>query len=189
MSCPNGYSRHESDIEKRCLWKHCVKPCMKNVATSPYYHVVITYVWLGASLSLYLINSDLLFNRLFPLYELISSFSFRLKQHFLLLKLYGGYSLKILQVTFGIKLFFLIPQQNLVWLQNLRTTFLQFQSKLCLCSWVGLKLIFPGKLHFAANISHLKNNISYFCSFSHLSLFWWRMFIMIGIRKIGLFLL
>ena len=42
------------------------------------YHVVITYFCLGACcLSLYLITSDLLFNRFFPLYELISSFSFR----------------------------------------------------------------------------------------------------------------
>ena len=104
-------SRHESDIEKRCLWKHCVKPYMKNFATSPCYHVVITYVCLDAcTLILYLINSDLLFNRLFPLYELILSFSFRLKQHFLLFKFYGGYSLKMLQITFGIKLFLLIPQ-------------------------------------------------------------------------------
>ena len=105
------YSRHESDIEKRCLWEHCVKPYMKNFATSPCYHVVITYVCLGAcTLILYLINSDLLFNRLFPLYELILSFSFRLKQHFLLLKFYGGYSLKMFHITFGIKLFLLIPQ-------------------------------------------------------------------------------
>ena len=64
------YSRHESDIEKRCLWEHCVKPYMKNFATSPCYHVVITYVSLGAcTLILYLINFDLLFNRLFPLYD------------------------------------------------------------------------------------------------------------------------
>ena len=35
------------------------------------------------------------------------------------------------------------------------STFLQFQSKLCLCSWVGLKLFFPGKLYLATNISHL----------------------------------
>ena len=100
------YSRHESDIQKRCLWEHCVKPYMKNFATSPCYHVVITYVCLDAcTLILYLINSDLLFNRLFPLYELILSFSFRLKQHFLLPKFYGGYFLKI-----KIKLFLLIPQ-------------------------------------------------------------------------------
>ena len=100
-----------SDIEKRCLWENCVKPYMKNFATSPCYHVVITYVCLGAcTLSLHFINSDLLFNRLFPLYELILSFSFRLKYHFLLLKLYGGCSLKMFQVTFGITLFLLIPK-------------------------------------------------------------------------------
>ena len=104
------YSRHESDIEKQCLWKHCVKPYMESFATSPCYHVVITYVCLDPStLILYLINSNLLFNRLFPLYELILSFSFRLKQYFLLLKFYGGYSFKMFQVTFGIKLFLLIP--------------------------------------------------------------------------------
>ena len=84
---------------------------MENVATSPCYHVVVTHVCLDAStLILYLINSDLLFNRLFSLYELILSFSFRLKQHFLLLKFYGGYSLKMLQFTFKIKLLLLIPQ-------------------------------------------------------------------------------
>ena len=44
------YSKHESDIEKRCLWEHCVKPYMKNFATSPCYHVVITYVCLDAVL-------------------------------------------------------------------------------------------------------------------------------------------
>ena len=105
------YSRYESDIEKRCLWKHCVKLYMKNFGTSPCYHVVITYVCLDAcSLILYLINSDLLFNKLFPLYELILSFLFRLKQRFLSLKFYGGYSLKMFQVTFGIKLFLLIHQ-------------------------------------------------------------------------------
>ena len=66
------------DIEKRCLWKHFVQPYMKNFATSPCYHVVITYVCLGAcTLSLHLINPELLFKRSFPLYELISSFSFR----------------------------------------------------------------------------------------------------------------
>ena len=36
------YSRHESDIEKWCLWKHCVKPYMKNFAATPCSHVVIT---------------------------------------------------------------------------------------------------------------------------------------------------
>ena len=40
------YSRHESDIGKQCLWGHCVKPYMKNFATSPCYHAVITYVCL-----------------------------------------------------------------------------------------------------------------------------------------------
>ena len=104
------YSRHESDIEKQWFWKHCVKPRMKNFATSPCYLVVITYVCLDAcTLFLSLINSDLLFNRLFPLYKLILSFSFRLKQHFLLLKFYGSYFVKMFQVTFGIKLFLLIP--------------------------------------------------------------------------------
>ena len=84
---------------------------MKNFATSPCYHVVITYVCLGAcTLSLYLINSELLFNRLFPLYELISSFHLDFSSTFFLLKLYGGYYLKMPQVTFGIKLFVLIPQ-------------------------------------------------------------------------------
>ena len=69
------YSRHESDIEKRCLWKHCVKPYMKDFAASPCYDVVITHVCLDAcTLILYLINSDVLFNWLFPLYKLILSF-------------------------------------------------------------------------------------------------------------------
>ena len=105
------YSRHESDIEKRYLWEHCVKPYMENVASSPCYHVVITYVCLdGCTLILFLINSDLLFNRLFPLYKLILSFLFGLKQHFILLRFYSGYSVQILQVTFAIKLFLLIPQ-------------------------------------------------------------------------------
>ena len=64
-----GYSRHESDVEKRCLSEHCVKTYMKNFATSPYYRVVIKYVCLGAcTLILHLINSELFFNRLFPLY-------------------------------------------------------------------------------------------------------------------------
>ena len=44
------YSRHESDIEKRCLWEHFVKSYMKNFATSPCYHVTITYVCLDAVL-------------------------------------------------------------------------------------------------------------------------------------------
>ena len=46
------------------------------------------------------------------------------------------------------------------------STFLQLQSKFCLCSWVGLKLFFPGKLYLATNISrsHLKDNTSYFCN-------------------------
>ena len=42
----------------------------------------------------------------------------------------------------------------------LESTFLQLQSKLCLCSWVGLKLLFPGKLYLTTNISHLKDNTS-----------------------------
>ena len=77
-----GYSRHESDVEKQWehLWEYCVKTYMKNFATSPCYRVVITYVCLGAcTLILHLINSELSFNRLFPLYELISSFPFRHK--------------------------------------------------------------------------------------------------------------
>ena len=79
----------------------------------------------------------------------------------------------MLQVTFGINLFLIIPQYGYLW-----TTFLPLQSKLCICSWVGLKLFFPGKMHLGTNISHLKDNTSYFCSFSHLLLFWWRMFMM-----------
>ena len=66
-----GYSRHESDVEKQWehLWEYCVKTYMKNFATSPCYRVVITYVCLGAcTLILHLINSELFFNRLFPLY-------------------------------------------------------------------------------------------------------------------------
>ena len=50
-----------------------------------------------------LTNTNLLFSSLFPLYGLISSFSFRHKLHFLLLKLYGRHSLKMHQVIFGIK--------------------------------------------------------------------------------------
>ena len=96
MSCPNSYSRHELDIEKRCLWEHCVKTYMKDFATSPCYRVIIMYVCLGVcTFILHLVNSDLLFNRLH-------------QEHFLLPKLYGGHSLKILQVTFGINLFLLI---------------------------------------------------------------------------------
>ena len=44
------YSRHESDIEKRCLWELCVNPYMKNFATSLCPHVVITYLCLDAVL-------------------------------------------------------------------------------------------------------------------------------------------
>ena len=56
------------------------------------------------------------------------------------------------------------------------STFLQLQSKLCLCSWVGLKLFFPGKLYLATNISrsHLKYNTSYLCSCTYL---WFRYFV------------
>ena len=62
---------------------------MKNFAASPCCHVVIMYVCLGTcTLILHLINSNLLFNRLFPLYELILIVSFRHKQQFLLCKSY-----------------------------------------------------------------------------------------------------
>ena len=114
MLCPNGYSRYESDVEKRCSWEHCVKTCLETFATIPQYHVVITYVCLGAcTLLLHLINFNQLFNRLLPLCQLISSFSYRHKWQSLLRWLYGGHSLKILQVTFGIKLFLLISQYSL----------------------------------------------------------------------------
>ena len=46
-------------------------------------------------------------------------------------------------------------------------------SKLCHCSWVGMKLLFPGKLYLATNISHLKDSTSYFCSCTDL---WFRYF-------------
>ena len=46
----NVYSRHESDIKKRCLWEHCVEPNMKDFATSLCYHVVMTYVCLDSVL-------------------------------------------------------------------------------------------------------------------------------------------
>ena len=42
--------------------------------------------------------------------------------------------------------------------------FLQPQSKLCHCSWVGLKLFFASKLYLAINVSHLKDNTFYFLS-------------------------
>ena len=35
-------------------------------------------------------------------------------------------------------------------------TFLQLLSKLCHCSWVGMKLLFPGNLYLVTNISHIK---------------------------------
>ena len=44
------FAGHESGIEKRCLWEHCVKPYMKNFATSPYDHVFMTNVCLDAVL-------------------------------------------------------------------------------------------------------------------------------------------
>ena len=47
-------------------------------------------------------------------------------------------------------------------------TFLQLQSKLFHCSWVGMNLFFPGRLYLATNISHLKDNTSYFCSCTHI---------------------
>ena len=87
--------RHQLDIWKQWLCEH---PC---------YHVVITCLFRCLHL---LIKCDLLFSRLFPLYELILSFSFRHKWNFLLLKLYGGHSFTMLQVTFGIKLLLLISQ-------------------------------------------------------------------------------
>ena len=79
---------------------------------------------------------------------------------FLVLKLYGGHSLTILQVTFGIKIWF--GCRIYLWM-----TFLQLQTKLCHYSWFGMKLFFPAKLCLA-NISHLKDSTSYFCSCTHL---------------------
>ena len=38
-------------------------------------------------------------------------------------------------------------------------TFLQLQSKLFHCSWVGMNLFFPGGLYLATNIYHLPPNI------------------------------
>ena len=49
-----------------------------------------------------------------------------------------------------------------MWLQNLRTTFPQLQSKLHDCSCIALHLFFLDKLYLATNISQLKGNTSYF---------------------------
>ena len=49
-----------------------------------------------------------------------------------------------------------------MWLQNLRTTFSQLQSKLHDCSCIALHLFFLDKLYLATNISQLKGNTSYF---------------------------
>ena len=40
-------------------------------------------------------------------------------------------------------------------------TFLQLQSNLFHCSWVGMNLFFPGRLYLATKFSHLKDNTSY----------------------------
>ena len=47
-------------------------------------------------------------------------------------------------------------------------TFLHLQSKLFHCSWVGMNFFFTGRLYLAANVSHLKDSTSYFCSCTHL---------------------
>ena len=47
-------------------------------------------------------------------------------------------------------------------LYYLWTIFPQLQSTLCHCRWLGLELFFLGKLYLSTNISHLKNNTSYF---------------------------
>ena len=108
VSCVNGYWRHKLDSSKRrSLWEQCVKTYLKKIANSPCYHAVITCLFRYLSIS-----SDLLFSRLFPLHEFISSFSFRHKYRFLLLKLYRGHALTMLQVAMlqvsSIKLLILI---------------------------------------------------------------------------------
>ena len=93
--------------KRRRLWEQCVNTYLKKIANSPCYHVVITCLFRYLSIS-----SDLLFSRLFPLHEFISSFSFRHKYRFLLLKLYRGHALTMLQVAMlqvsSIKLLILI---------------------------------------------------------------------------------
>ena len=49
ISCANANSRYQSDnIKRRCLWKCCLNTYLKNFATIPCCHAVITYVSLGA---------------------------------------------------------------------------------------------------------------------------------------------
>ena len=131
-----------------------------------------------------LINSDLLFSRLFPLYELILRFSFRHKQHFLLLELCGKHSLMMLQVTFGIKFFLLISHypfdSSVICVIFMGKGFGAgvesiFEQLLCnstvnfvIVLGLGSSEFFPGKLYLATNIFHLQNNTSYFCSCTHL---------------------
>ena len=43
-------SKHQLDIGRQRLWEHYDKIYLKNFATSPCYHVVITYACLGACL-------------------------------------------------------------------------------------------------------------------------------------------
>ena len=75
ISCANANWRYQSDnIKRRCLWKCCLNTYLKNFATSPCCHAVITCFFRCLHL---LINSDLLPSRLFPSYEFISSFSFK----------------------------------------------------------------------------------------------------------------
>ena len=172
ISCANTNWRYQSDnIKRRCLWKCCLNTYLKNFATSPCCHAVIT--WFFRCLHL-LINSDLLLSRLFPSYEFISSFSFKQKKHFLLLKLYDGHFLPMLQDTFGIKLLLLIFQyffnssvshEQSSWVKDLvccRIIEWSFcNSKVNFFSEVRLKLSFPSQLYLAINISHLKDNTSY----------------------------
>ena len=172
ISCANTNWRYQSDnIKRRCLWKCCLNTYLKNFATSPCYHAVIT--WFFRCLHL-LINSDLLLSRLFPSYEFISSFSFKQKKHFLLLKLYDGHFLPMLQDTFGIKLLLLIFQyffnssvshEQSSWVKDLVCCriieWFFCNSKVNFFSEVRLKLSFPSQLYLAINISHLKDNTSY----------------------------
>ena len=81
---------------------------MKNFATSPCYHVVITYVSLGP----WFYWLTLIFRSLgcFLLMNYFRVSHSDTSIHFLLLKLYSGHYLTMLQVTFRIKLVLLIFQ-------------------------------------------------------------------------------
>ena len=179
ISCANANWRYQSDnIKRRCLWKCCLNTYLKNFGTSPCCHAVITCFFRCLDL---LINSDLLPSRLFPSYEFISSFSFKQKKHFLLLKLYDGHFLPMLQDTFEIKSVLLIFQyffnssvshaqsswvKDLVCCRIIEWFFCN--SKLNFFSEVRLQWSFPSQVNYIWRYFPPKGQYFLFCSCSHL---------------------